>query len=231
MMDKILLVEDDSDIRDILSIYLRKEGFQVLEASDGEEGLRMFRTGSPDLLLTDILLPDLEGTELTRRIRQESDIPVIMISCRKESESIVDGLALGADDYITKPFVPAVVVARIRSRLRRYRHPETARSSSRLTDGYLTLDLKNREIWRDGQAIQLYAKEKQMFVFLAQHPNQVFSIEQLYEQVWGWDKNGDSRTVMVHIRNLRKKIERDPAQPAYIVTVRGFGYKFNWEAT
>lgn len=227
-MDKILLVEDDSDIREILALYLRKEGFDVTEAGDGTSALRLLREQLPDLLLTDILLPDIEGTELTRWIRSHSDIPVILISCQKESASIVKGFQLGADDYITKPFEPAVVVARIRSQLRRYRTMEAERDRPVLSDGYLEIRTDISSVKTGGREVHLFTKERQLLLLFARHPNTVFRNEQLFEQLWGTDHSSDPRTVMVHIRNLRKKIEKNPAAPAYIVTVRGFGYKFCW---
>ncbi|MFD0695134.1 response regulator transcription factor [Paenibacillus sp. GCM10027628] len=231
MTDQILFIEDDADIQEIVALYLRKSGMFVDVASDASSALRLFQSKSYDLLLTDILLPDLHGTELAQRIRKQSSIPIIFISCKKESQDIVDGLELGADDYITKPFDPNVVVARVRAQLRRFQSgKQEAGNRAKLVwqDQRMRIDPDNYEICVDGQPVTLFAKERQLLLFLANRPNQVFSVEHLYGQIWGWDKVSDVRTVMVHIRTLRKKIEQNPADPRYILTVRGFGYKFVW---
>lgn len=227
MEDKILVVEDDSDILEIMTLYLRKNGFSVLSASDGSSAIRLFEDASPDLVLTDIVLPDMEGTEVAKRIRGRSQVPIILMSCKKEAQDIVHGLELGADDYITKPFEPSVVVARVKSQLRRYRSGAKTGSGPQVwKDERLEIDPAACQVRVNGEPIHLFAKELQLLLLLAAHPDQVFHVDQLFEKIWGWDKDSDSRTVMVHIRNLRKKIEKDPANPKYIVTVRGFGYKF-----
>ncbi|MCR2805718.1 response regulator transcription factor [Paenibacillus soyae] len=227
MAETVLVVEDDEDIMDILSAYLRKHGFSVLSAVNGKEAMRLYGQGGIDLMLTDIVLPDTEGTELAERIRKQSDMPIIMMSCKREAEDIVNGLELGADDYITKPFEPSVVVARIKSVLRRRNRTGPPQPGALLwKDERLEIDQAACEARVNGQVVHLYAKEMQLLLLLASHPDQVFHVDQLYEQVWGWDKQSDTGTVMVHIRNLRKKIEEDPAAPTYIATVRGFGYKF-----
>ncbi|MBN2981893.1 MULTISPECIES: response regulator transcription factor [Cohnella] len=224
MNGHILVVEDDEDIREIVSLYLSKQGFEVTAAASIAEAMIICRNATPDLLLADILLPDSTGTELTRWVRKRSDMPIILMSCKKEADDIVEGLELGADDYITKPFEPSVVVARVKALLRRTRTKDT------WEDGRLRIDPVGCVVTIDNQPVSLFAKELQLLLFMASHHNQVYSVEQLYEHIWGWDKEGDLRTVMVHISNLRKKIEADPANPSYIVTVRGFGYKFCWNA-
>lgn len=227
MEGRVLIVEDDEDIMEITSMYLHKSGYDVIAAVDGTSALRLFELEKPDLVLTDIVLPDLDGTELTRKIREISNVPIIMMSCKKEAHDIVDGLELGADDYITKPFEPKVVIARVKSQLRRYRNGSRPDQGSFLwKDDHLEIDPAACQVRVNGQLIHLYAKELQLLLLLAAHPDQVFHVDQLYEQIWGWDKTSEIRTVMVHIRNLRKKIEKDPANPRYIITVRGFGYKF-----
>ncbi|PYI51054.1 response regulator transcription factor [Paenibacillus flagellatus] len=230
MAGTVLVVEDDADIGEIVALYLRKEGFSVELAPDAGTALASFARSAPDLVLTDILLPDTEGTELVRRIRERSDVPVIFMSCKREAQDVIDGLELGGDDYITKPFEPSVVVARVKAHIRRARGrtadvkpPEPVWKDRRLKIDPVSCDVRVR-----GEPVTLFAKERQLLLFLAERPNQVFSVEQLYEQVWGWDKQSDMRTVFVHIRTLRKKIEPDPASPRYIQTVRGFGYKFCW---
>ncbi|WP_206098970.1 response regulator transcription factor [Paenibacillus nanensis] len=228
MAETVMVVEDDEDIMEILTAYLRKHGYSVITAVNGLDALRLCEQGGMDLLLTDIVLPDMEGTKLTARIREQSDLPIIMMSCKKEAADIVGGLELGADDYITKPFEPSVVIARIKSVLRRRKRYEAPAASETLLwkDDRLEIDHAACQVRVNGQAIHLFAKELQLLLLFASHPEQVFHVDQLYEQVWGWDKHSDIRTVMVHIRNLRKKIEENPAAPRYIETVRGFGYKF-----
>lgn len=230
MGERVLLVEDDEDIADILGIYLRMDGLDVEVASDTAAAFSMFKKNVPDLLLTDILLPDGTGLELAGRIRGMSTIPIIFISCKKEPQEVIEGLKLGGDDYITKPFEPSVVVARVRAQLRRFQMgAETQKPSNRIwRDNRMEIHPDSLEVRIAGSPLALYAKERQLLLFMTERPNQVFSVEQLYEQVWGWEKDSDLRTVMVHIRNLRKKIEEEPDSPRYIVTVRGFGYKFCW---
>ncbi|CAM3549283.1 response regulator [Marinicrinis lubricantis] len=227
MSGTVLVIEDDEDIMEMICLYLQSSGYTAIPAINGEEAAKLFATKKPDLVLTDIMLPDASGMEVTRSIRELSDVPIIMMSCKKESHDIVNGLDAGADDYITKPFDPNVVIARIRSQLRRYRHAaQSVQSSLVWEDDYLKIDPVAFKVYVEGRRIHLFAKEMKLLLLLLAHQGQVFHVEQLYEQVWGWDKSSDVRTVMVHIRNLRKKIERDPANPQYIVTVRGFGYKF-----
>lgn len=227
---RVLLVEDDEDIADILGIYLRMEGLDVRVAADTEAAFMQFEQHSPDLLLTDIILPDGTGLELAKHIRGLTDIPIIFISCKKEPQEVIEGLKLGGDDYITKPFEPSVVVARVCAQLRRFQMgAQVPKPAERIwADTRLDINPHSLEVKVAGSLLALYAKERQLLLFMAEHPNQVFSVEQLYEQVWGWEKDSDLRTVMVHIRNLRKKIEEEPDAPRYIVTVRGFGYKFCW---
>ncbi|MFC0212179.1 response regulator transcription factor [Paenibacillus chartarius] len=232
---RILFIEDDADIREIMTIYMTGGGLQVDAAESAEAGWELFRCGTYDLVLSDIVLPDRTGTELAGEIRKQSNVPIIFISCKKESSDIVDGLELGADDYITKPFEPSVVVARVKAQLRRYQdsgrqelEADSPPAGPIWHDGRLRIDPARYEVSIDDKPVTLFAKERQLLLFMAGHPNRVFSVEQLYGQVWGWDRASDQRTVMVHIRTLRTKIEKNPAEPAYLVTVRGFGYKFCW---
>ncbi len=229
MNRKILLIEDDADICDLVAIYLRREGLLVDIAPDAEQGLDMFRRNDYDLLITDILLPRMDGLQLVERIRRDSDVPIIFMTNKKTSQDIVNGLRLGGDDYVTKPFEPEVLVARVLAGLRRYQagRGKGKKEEGKLwEDGWLKVHTGRLEVFVDNKPTTLPAKELQLLLLLLEHPNQVFSVRQLYEKIWSLDGVSDERTVMVHIHHLRKKIERDAAKPAYIVTIRGFGYKF-----
>lgn len=235
MKEKILIVEDTEDIRELLKLYLEPQGFQVIEAGSGSEGLERFEQDPPDLALLDIVLPDMDGYELCRRIRSVSKVPIVFISCNTSSGDIVRGLELGGDDYIEKPFDPSVVVARIHANLRRApiarNRPDFAPASSALapellTVGGLELDPAHLRIKSAGGESVLTVKEMQLLVHLAAHPNRVFPPDQLYKEVWGSDSMGDTRTIFVHIRSIRKKIEPDPANPVYLLNIRGAGYLF-----
>lgn len=231
----ILLVEDDDDIAELVAIYLQKEGFKVDSAPNAERGLQFFERGGYDLLLSDIMLPGMDGLELVRLVRESSDIPIILMTSKKTPQDVVAGLKQGGDDYVTKPFEPEVLVARVQAALRRYgmqrEQDETGSggSDSVWTDGWLTIDLRRLEVLVNGAPAVMPAKELQLLLRLFEYPKQVFSVRQLYESIWSIDGLSDERTVMVHIHNLRKKIEKDPAKPEYIVTIRGFGYKFGIE--
>lgn len=221
-------MEDDEDIRHLLSIYLEKE-FQVVLVGNGDDAYSIFLDESPDLIILDIMLPGIDGLELCKMIRKENeDVPIIFLSSRSEYEDRILGLEIGADDYIIKPFDPGEVVARINALMRRMKLMEKKKGKSRNREiiGGLEIDFDDYSIYLHGKPLKLFTKEKQLLFFLIEHPNQVFSHEQLYDRIWGEDKFGDYQTVKVHISNLRKKIEPDPANPVYIQTVRGFGYKF-----
>lgn len=233
--EKILIVEDTEDIRDLLRLYLEPQGFQVVEAGSGSDGLKRFEQDSPDLVLLDIVLPDMDGYELCRRIRSVSKVPIMFISCNTSSSDIIRGLELGGDDFIEKPFDLSVVVARIHANLRRVpiarNRPETkpsvsAQASEIITDNGLEIDPTLLRIKTGDREAALTVKEMQLLVHLAAHPNRVFPPEQLYKEVWGSDSVGDMRTVFVHISSIRKKIEPDPANPKYLLNIRGAGYLF-----
>ncbi|CAG7610399.1 Sensory transduction protein regX3 [Paenibacillus solanacearum] len=229
MDTSILIIEDDPDISDLIAIYLRKEGFRVDIAKNAEQGMSLFGRSAYDLLISDIMLPCMDGMKLVQWVRSQSDLPVIFLTSRKEPQQIIEGLRIGGDDYITKPFEPEVLVARVQAGLRRYRSTERKSEASAAdlwTDGWLTIHKKRLEVSVDDKPLTLPAKELQLLVHLLEHPKQVFSVAQLYDKIWSLNGVSDERTVMVHIHNLRKKIEKDPAHPQYIVTVRGFGYKF-----
>ncbi|WJH35039.1 response regulator transcription factor [Paenibacillus sp. CC-CFT747] len=224
---KLLIVEDDAGIRELVCLYLKAKGYEPITAENGHRALSLFQSEKPALVVMDVLLPDMSGLQLCRTIREESDVPVLFMSCRRESEDIVNGLGSGGDDYITKPFDPAVLVARVEAQLRRYSMPRNGEDSPQVwKDGYLEIDPLSCEVRIQGKEVPLFAKERQLLLFLFHHPNRIFSTVQLYNEIWGWDSTTDERTVMVHIHHLRKKIEEEPARPKYILTVRGFGYKF-----
>lgn len=232
--EKLLIVEDDQEIRDLIVLYLKKHGYQVIVAGDGLEALQLFERELPELVLLDINLPLIDGFGVCREIRRVSNVPVLFISCRNDSEDVVNGLELGGDDYIAKPFDPAVVLARVQANLRRAPifnrslvHPARNESMDILSYGGLSIDIKKYDVHLDGVYVPLSAKEIQLLFFLAQHPNQVFTTDQLYHRVWGAESNSDTRTVLVHISSLRKKIEPSPVSPKFIHNIRGIGYKFS----
>lgn len=233
----VLIVEDDNEIRELLRLYLLKNGFRTVEATDGLSALREFEDKQPNLVLLDIQLPGLSGLEVCEQIRSVSNVPIVFVSARGEAEDIVHGLDLGADDYIPKPFDPAVVVARVRANMRRaplYRRYEAAPGAGRLLEPVipaqgLHIDAKKMTVYADGLEVRLSAKEFQLLTYMANRPYEVFSASELYEQVWGRDSNDDPRTVMVHIYNMRKKLEHNPAEPRYLVSVRGMGYRYEGE--
>jgi DNA-binding response OmpR family regulator len=229
---KVLIVEDTEDLRELVHLYLEKNHFQVLAAANGEQALRLFHEHAPDVIVMDVMLPDANGIELCQEIRKTSDVPIIFVSRMRDADDIISGLELGGDDYMTKPFDPNVLVARIKANIRRVArgHKEQRNKDDRFwRSGGLEIDLLSYSVKVDGKPISLFAKELQLLLFFVQNPNRVFGFQQLLDQVWGRDHIRDERTVMVQISNLRKKIEKDPANPQFIRTVRGFGYKFQFE--
>ena len=223
MGTRILTVEDDERIRTSVRLALEDEGWQVAEANTGEEAVAEFSRHPADVVLIDIMLPGIDGFDVCRSIRRQSDVPIIMVTARADTHDVVAGLEAGADDYLTKPFVPKELSARIRALLRRARSADTTVSRLRFAD----LEIAPQEglVTRDGQVIHLTKTEFRLLVELANNAGRVFSREALLERVWGHDYFGDGRLVDVHIRRLRTKVEADPANPRYVVTVRGLGYK------
>lgn len=223
MAHKILVVDDEDTLLRTVRAYLEQEGFTVQTASNGRLALIIFREFKPDLLVLDIMLPEVDGLEVLRRIRQISDVYVIMLTAKAEEADKVIGLGLGADDYVTKPFSPRELVARIKAALRRLRgeHPQ-----HELVSAQIRVDVDARLCWKDGETVDLTPIEFDLLRTLMQHHGRALSREQLIEQVWERDFYGDDRVVDVHIGRLRKKIENDPAHPAIIVTVWGSGYRF-----
>lgn len=227
-MDKILIIEDDAAIAAIERDYLELDGFSVEIASDGTEGLARAQTGAFSLILLDLMLPGMDGFSICRRLRETLDIPILMVTARQEDIDKIRGLGLGADDYIEKPFSPSVLVARVKAHLARYRRLTKAEhTSAEIQIGGIRLNEETHRVYVDGQEVELTNKEYELLLFFMLNVDVVFSREQLYERIWGWDAMGDSATVAVHINRLRKKIEQDPANPRYIVSVWGAGYRFN----
>jgi two-component system response regulator ResD len=225
----ILLVDDEPIVIEVVERYLLRDGYTVRVARDGEAALATARSERPDLIVLDVMLPGLTGLEVAQRLRAESGVPIIMLSARGEETDKLVGLGLGADDYVTKPFSPKELVARIAAVLRR-----TANASASLADadsqalrfGALRIDPRGRDVRRDGATLDLTAREFDLLLFLARHPGQVFTRQQLLDQVWDFEFYGDPSTVTVHVRRLREKIEPDPVRPRYLKTVWGVGYKF-----
>ncbi len=226
-MSKILLVEDERTLAETIRYNLVREGFQVEQAMDGEEAVQRFRTGQPDLVLLDLMLPKLDGFEVCRQIRRESSVPIVMLSAREAEVDRVVGLEIGADDYVTKPFSPRELVLRVDSILRRSSGSLDASTLPVLTDGDLVVDRARRLVTKDGQEAALTMREFDLLAFLVARPGIAFSRDDLLQQVWGWSF-GDQSTVTVHVRRLREKVEPDPTNPVRLLTVWGVGYR--WEA-
>ncbi len=224
MAKKILVVEDDVNIADLLRLYLEKEGYEVVIASDGGKGVEQFRRQQPDLVLLDIMLPVLDGWGVCRTIRAESDTPVIMLTAKGETEDKVMGLKLGADDYITKPFEMREMLARIEAVLRRS-GAEPEKDTKKLTFDKLVIDLEAYELTVDGKSVPTPPKEMELLFHLASTPNRVYTRNQLLDEVWGFDYFGDTRTVDVHIKRLREKLE-GVSEHWELKTVWSVGYKF-----
>jgi len=220
---RILTVEDDERIRTAVRLALEDEGWTVLEAETGEEALATFARTPTAVVLIDIMLPDIDGFEVCRAIRRTSDVPIVMVTARDDTHDVVAGLEAGADDYLTKPFAPKELSARIRALLRRTRASDP--SSSHIQVGDLEIVPDEGVVRRDGQEIHLTKTEFKLLVELASAPGKVLSRETLLERVWGYDYFADGRLVDVHVRRLRTKVEVDPATPEHVVTVRGLGYK------
>ena len=227
MAEKILVVEDDVNLLETLKYNLRKEGYDVATASDGEQALEVARREKPDLLILDIMLPKMSGFEVCRILRKEMTVPILMLTAKANEMDKIVGLEIGADDYMTKPFSMRELLARVRAMLRRSKITEatSAAESGPLKIGDLKVDISRHRVSLSETALELSPKEFDLLVFLAKNKGLVFSREQLLEKVWGYDYAGGTRTVDVHIRWLRRKIEADPARPKYIITVRGTGYK------
>ncbi|MDI9482084.1 MAG: response regulator [Bacillota bacterium] len=227
MKRKILIVDDEKNIVDILKFNLNKEGFETIEAYDGKQALEMVERENPDLILLDIMLPEYDGFTVCKKIRQTMNTPILMLTAREEEVDKVLGLELGADDYITKPFSPRELMARVKANLRRMSEDIQKTQGEILKCGDLTIDINRYEIKRGDEIIELTLREFELVKFLAAQRGQIFSRESLLEKVWGYEYYGDVRTVDVTVRRLREKLERLPSKPEYILTKRGVGYYFN----
>jgi two-component system OmpR family response regulator len=223
--DKILAVEDDVNLLETIKYNLQKESYGVVTASDGEQALEIARKEKPDLLILDIMLPKMNGFEVCRILRKEMTVPILMLTAKSDETDKIVGLEIGADDYMTKPFSMRELMARVRAMLRRTKMVEAPNRQTSIHIGNLEVDIARHRTSLAGAALELSPKEFDLLAFLARNKGLVFNREQLLEKVWGYDFTGDTRTVDVHIRWLRQKIETDPANPQHLVTVRGTGYK------
>ena len=223
-MTTVLVVDDEPIVRDVVVRYLRREGFDTLEAGDGDSARTLIAAGRPELVVLDVMLPGTDGLSLCRWIRSQGDLPVIMLTARGEAADRIVGLEIGADDYVSKPFSARELVMRVKAVLRRAR-PQQGSPEPLVYDG-LELDPVSRDVVRDDRVLRLTAKEFDLLYFLASNPRQVFSRSQLMESVWGYEAALDTGTLTVHMRRLRAKIEHDPASPRFLETVWGIGYRF-----
>ncbi len=226
----ILIVDDEKPIVDILKFNLQKEGFETIEAYDGATGLQLAMEKNPDLILLDVMLPEMDGFTVCKEIRVKSQVPIILLTAREEEVDKVLGLELGADDYITKPYSVRELLARIKANLRRTKktQPITATDNADvMTFGRLTIDTERFEVQKDGKPVEITVREFELLKFLASQPDKIFSREKLLEKVWKYEYYGDLRTVDVTVRRLREKLEDNPGEPDFVVTKRGIGYYFN----
>ena len=229
MSKKILIVDDEKPLVEILKINLQKEGYETLEAFDGEAAVNIAMQEEPDLMLLDVMLPKLDGFSVLKKIREKSSVPILMLTAREEEFDKVLGLELGADDYITKPFSIRELMARIKANMRRNQvafEDKTEKEQQELRIGSFVLDFNRYELYKNDKLIDLTIREFDLVKFLASQPNKVFSRQSLLESVWDYEYYGDVRTVDVTVRRLREKVEDDPSEPRYIMTKRGVGYYF-----
>ncbi len=222
-MATLLVVDDEPIVREVVVRYLEREGHTTLEADDGDRARELLEQESPDLVVLDVMIPGMDGLELCRWIRNRSDLPVILLTARGEEADRIVGLELGADDYVTKPFSPRELAARVQTVLRRAAPPGAARA--RMSFGDIQIDTQTREVHKAGKELRLTAKEFELLAFLAGNPRRVFGRDQLMSRVWGYEAALDTGTVTVHVRRLREKIETAPSEPLHLQTVWGVGYR------
>jgi DNA-binding response OmpR family regulator len=223
---RILVVEDEPSIREVVSLYLRRAGYQVTVADDGRKALEILANQPPDLVVLDLMLPEVDGLEITRWLRERGDIPIIMLTARREERDRIVGLEMGADDYVIKPFSPQDLVSRVRAVLRRSQGATSIGRERPMSYGDLRVDPQTRLVVVGGEEKSLTAKEFDLLWTMASHPRQVFTRDQLLDLVWGLSEYIDPSTVTVHVRRLREKIEADPGNPIHVITVWGVGYRF-----
>lgn len=226
---RILIVDDEIEIVELVRDYLEREGFGVITAGDGQAAMETARRQKPDLIVLDVMLPKIDGFEVCRQLRGEMVAPILLLSAKGQEVDKILGLGLGADDYITKPFSPGELVARVKAHLRRSTLLSKVNDENILTFGDLVIDVNGYRVTCFGREVAMATREFELLRFLALHPNQVFTREQLFEKVWGYDYIGDDSTVTVHIRRIREKLENDPRKPRYLKTIWGVGYKFEGE--
>ncbi|GLC89285.1 response regulator transcription factor [Lysinibacillus piscis] len=224
MHEKILIVEDDIDIMEVLSLSMASAHYTVIKATTFQEGWQNFLQQQPDLILLDVNLPDGNGFALAKKIREQSDAIIIFVTVNHLIDQKLEGFAVGADDYVTKPFIPKELVARVQAHLKR---KAPTQPSNILELEHLKIHIDEKMVYKNGEPISLFTKERKLLFFLIEHANKIVSVEQLIDHVWGYDGIADSKTVSVHISTLRRKIEDTPSTPQYIQTVRGFGYQFH----
>lgn len=228
--EKILIIDDEKPINDLIRSYVMKEGFIPLSAYNGKEALELIKSDKPDFIILDIMLPDVEGVDLCMEIRKKNNSPILFLSCKSEEIDKIVALSVGGDDYMTKPFLPGELIARIKAHLRRQKSTAANSSSNDeiLEFPGLTVNLQTREVFSDGLPISLTAKEYDILQLFIQNPKRIFTADQIFELIWRTNSlGGDSRTVMVYISTLRKKLEKNSDSRKYIISIRGVGYKFN----
>ena len=223
---KIVVIDDEKSVRDVVKAYLEKDGFTVYVAANGRKGLALAERSNPDLIVLDLMLPDISGEEICQEVRSRSDVPILMLTAKASEDERISGLVAGADDYLVKPFSPRELVARVRAVLRRTTGVETPLVEIlRFDEGRLEIDTVKRAVLRDGEPVDLTPNEYKLLLALARYPGRAYSRFELVNRVQGYDYEGYERTIDVHVKNLRKKIELDPAKPRYVETVTGVGYR------
>lgn len=225
---KILIVDDDNNIAELIALYLTKECFETKIVNDGEEALKEFASFRPDLIILDLMLPGVDGFEICREVRSQKNTPIIMVSAKKDDIDKIRGLGLGADDYMTKPFSPSELVARVKAHLSRYERliGSNVEENDVIEIRGLKIDTTARRVWVNGEERSFTTKEFDLLTFLAGHPNHVYTKEELFREIWDMESVGDIATVTVHIKKIREKIEYDTSHPQYIETIWGVGYRF-----
>ena len=225
---RVLIVDDDANIAELISLYLTKECYETLIVYDGEEALRVFREFNPNIILLDLMLPGVDGFEICRKVREVKNTPIIMVSAKKDDIDKIRGLGLGADDYMTKPFSPSELVARVKAHMARYDRlvGSNQKNNDIIEIRGIRIDKTARRVIVDGVEKAFTGKEFDLLTFLAEHPNHVYTKEELFREIWDMDSIGDIATVTVHIKKIREKIEYDSAKPQYIETIWGVGYRF-----